>query len=133
MGGAARTRRALAGLVLVGLAACGGRDDGGTADATATTAAPGDAADAAGAPTASDQVTIVDFGFDPAHVTVPVGTTVTWTNQDDTSHSIEDRSGEPSGPPLALGDEFSRTYDEAGSFPYVCGIHNYMQGTVTVT
>jgi plastocyanin len=34
---------------------------------------------------------------------------------------------------LGEGDAFSFTFDQPGSFPYICGIHNYMRGTVTVS
>jgi plastocyanin len=79
-------------------------------------------------------VAIVDFAFDPAELTVPAGTTVTWTNEDDSPHSIQDDSelGADESADLGPGDSFELTYDEPGTYAYLCGIHNYMTGSVTV-
>jgi len=118
-------------LVIAGLIGCGGDDDDATVGSDAGTTAVSEQ-DAAVAPTTTDQVTIVDFAFDPEDVTVPVGATVRWTNQDAAPHSVEDRTLDFESEELALGDGFERTYEDAGSYPYVCGIHNYMQGTITV-
>ena len=59
---------------------------------------------------------------------------MTWTNQDDSPHSIQDTSamGTPTSPDLARGQTFSITYRKAGKYSYVCGIHNYMTGSVDV-
>ena len=113
-----------AGTVVFGLAGCGGDDD--------TAGASGDASEAPAE--ASSEVTISDFMFGPAALTVPAGTTVTWTNEDSSPHAIQDDSelGAEEGPELAQGDTFQLTYDEPGTYPYICGIHNYMTGTVTV-
>lgn len=80
-------------------------------------------------------VTIADFAFDPVDVTVPAGTDVTWTNTDGSPHSIQDDSGTelfPESEDLDRGDAFTFAYAEPGTYPYICGIHNYMRGTVTV-
>ncbi|MGH9183089.1 MAG: cupredoxin domain-containing protein [Acidimicrobiales bacterium] len=96
-------------VVAVALAACGG---GGTADA----------------------VTIESFRFTPQEITVEPGTTVTWANQDQAEHTVLDRSGlgVEESEDLARGDTFSITYDRPGEYPYICGIHQYMTGTVVV-
>ncbi len=113
--------------VVLTLGACGGGGD------TATTGAA-DGGDAAGAPTASTEVTIQGFMFKPGEVTVAAGATVTWTNMDDSAHTIKDQDGQfPTSEELAKGDSFSHTYDKAGTYPYICGIHPYMKGTITVS
>jgi plastocyanin len=95
----------------------------------------GDDADQA-APPADGSVTIANFAFDPVDVTVPAGTPVTWTNADGSPHSIQDDSGQdlfPESQDLEHDDAFSYTYAQPGTYAYLCGIHNYMRGSVTVT
>jgi len=85
-------------------------------------------------------VTIQNFAFSPPSVTVPKGTTVTWTNQDSTPHTIVNDATST----FALGkifmsnqlgqdQKFSFTFNDAGTYAYHCGIHTSMHGTVTVT
>jgi plastocyanin len=82
-------------------------------------------------------VTIKNFAFDPPSLTVTVGTTVTWTNQDTTSHTVT--SGAPNQPdgvfrssPLGQGKQFTFTFMKAGTFSYYCEIHPSMTATITV-
>ena len=79
-------------------------------------------------------VAIVNFTFSPPSLTVGPGTKVTWTNQDDAPHSIQDTSPmrTPVSPDMAKGATFSITYQKPGKYEYICGIHNYMMGSVTV-
>lgn len=134
-----RTRSTLLAVALLvgGLVACGGDDDDGGPTAagdggTATTSSDtGDAPEDA-VPAAAPQVDIVDFAFSPEELVVAAGTTVTWTNKDDAIHSIADRALGEESDDMAQGDTFEITYDEAGEHPYICGIHNYMTGTVIV-
>jgi plastocyanin len=110
-------------LLVMALVACGADDDtGGTA------AGAGDAA------ASGSEVVIKGFSFDPMEIEVASGTTVTWTNEDAAPHTIKDNSDLfPESDELAQGDTFSFTYDAPGEHPYVCGIHPYMKGTVTVS
>jgi len=115
---------------VLALGACGG---GGKSDG----AAPRPATQAgASAPTGGDPaVQIVNFEFQPQKLTVKAGTTVTWTNRDTAIHAVKDTSplATPVSKDLAQGDTFSITYSQPGSYPYICGIHNYMTGSVEVT
>jgi plastocyanin len=79
-------------------------------------------------------VDIVNFAFAPQKVVVKPGTKVTWTNQDTTIHDIKDTSplANPQGKEMSKGDTFSITYAQPGSYSYICGIHQYMMGTVEV-
>ncbi len=129
------TRQLLIASLLLVLAACGSDDaddplaEGDTTEeSTATSSAEEDVEDA-GAP---GEVVIADFTFGPEDITVSTGTTVTWTNEDEAAHSVADRELDFDSGNMAEGDTFEFTYDEAGEYPYVCGIHNYMRGTVTV-
>lgn len=75
-------------------------------------------------------IEIVDFAFVPALTTVRPGTTVRWTNADGVRHQITAEDFFSEG--LDKGDSFERTFDDAGEYPYFCGIHNFMSGTVVV-
>jgi LPXTG-motif cell wall-anchored protein len=77
-------------------------------------------------------VTISDFQFAPASVTIDVGDTVTWTNEGPTPHSAtaDDRSFDTGI--FEAGESRSHTFDEAGTFAYFCTPHPNMRGTVTV-
>ena len=77
-------------------------------------------------------VTISDFQFAPASVTIDVGDTVTWTNEGPTAHSAtaDDRSFDTGI--FDAGQSRSHTFDEAGTFAYFCTPHPNMRGTVTV-
>lgn len=80
--------------------------------------------------------------FEPLEITVAVGTTVTWTNNDITNHTVT--SGMSDGDAVSPdgvfnsgffvpGETFSYTFTEAGEFPYYCLPHPWMIGKVTVT
>jgi plastocyanin len=76
--------------------------------------------------------TLGNRAFAPDDVEVAVGGTVTWVNNDRTSHtSTSNQSGWDSGS-IAPGRQFSKTYTAAGTFSYHCAIHPGMVGTVTV-
>jgi plastocyanin len=79
-------------------------------------------------------VKIANYEFKPPKVVVKPGTKVTWTNDDTTIHDIKDTSSlaTPVSNDLAKGDTFSITYAQPGSYSYICGIHQYMSGTVEV-
>lgn len=82
----------------------------------------------------SNSVTIQNFAFSPAHITVKKGTTVTWTNQDSAGHNVvSNQSGGPKSGTLEKGQSFSFKFDTVGTFDYICSIHPSMKGTVTVT
>ena len=73
----------------------------------------------------------------PYHVTVPVGTEVTWSNDDTAAHTVT--SGAPGAPDgifdsslFAAGQTYSVTFDEAGEYPYFCMVHPWMVGIITV-
>ncbi len=78
------------------------------------------------------EISIVDFNFDPAEMEVPVGTTVRWTNNDSFDHTVKADDGTFESETLGGGDTFEFTFESAGTFSYICGIHPSMQGTITV-
>ncbi len=88
---------------------------------------------AVAAATAPGNVTIADFAFDAPTVDVTTGSTLTWTNADGFAHSVVSSDGSFESERLATGASFTHTFDAAGSFTYICGIHPSMTGTVVVT
>jgi plastocyanin len=78
-------------------------------------------------------VSIFDFGFDAAEVKVPVGTTVTWTNDGEVIHTTTSKDGIWDSAILNPGDTFSYTFDEAGTYEYWCTLHPQMLATIVVT
>ena len=81
----------------------------------------------------SNQVFIDNFAFQPASLTVPVGTEVTWTNHDDVPHTVTSRTkGVFSSQALDTDDHFSFRFDRAGTYAYYCAIHPIMNGEVIV-
>jgi len=91
------------------------------------------AADDAAASAERAAVTIVDFSYDPAEITVPVGSTVAWTNDDVVPHTATARDREvlQSGT-IAAGETYEQTFDTAGTYDYFCEFHPNMEGTVVV-
>ncbi len=77
-------------------------------------------------------VAIKGFKFIPADITVKVGTTVTWTNEDSAPHTVESSDGVLRSDELGKGDSWSFTFTKAGKHDYICGIHPSMHGSVTV-
>lgn len=81
----------------------------------------------------ANEVWMVGREFRPFAITVPVGTTVTWTSKSDEFHTITSDTGLFEGS-LEYGQSFSYTFTEPGVFSYHCEIetHAGMAGTVTV-
>jgi LPXTG-motif cell wall-anchored protein len=81
---------------------------------------------------ATENVTISDFQFTPAQITVQQGDTVTWTNEGPTAHSATASDGSFDTGIFSAGGSRSHTFDEAGTFAYICTPHPNMHGTVVV-
>jgi plastocyanin len=81
---------------------------------------------------ADSAVTIAGFAFDPATVTVQVGDSVTWTNQDSAAHTATAGDGSFDTGPIANGGSETVTFDTAGTFAFACSIHPPMTGSVVV-
>ncbi|MGW2253691.1 MULTISPECIES: cupredoxin domain-containing protein [unclassified Kitasatospora] len=88
------------------------------------------------APATGNAVTIQNFAFSPARLTVKAGTTVTWTNKDTDPHTVTSKQG--SGGPLnsaslTTGATYQFTFTQPGTYAYFCTIHPFMTATVVVT
>ncbi len=137
----AATTLATAVVVSLGLASCGssgssGSSYGGNATTTTAPAAKTTTTVAAPAPAGGIAVSIKDFAFSPASLTVKVGDTVTWTNNDTTTHTAS--SDDSVTPKFGTGDiKASKTgtvtFDKAGTYAYHCDFHGNMHGTIVVT
>jgi plastocyanin len=76
---------------------------------------------------------IRQFAYQPKSIEVPVGTTVTWTNQDAIQHSVTASDGAFDSGLFTQGGTFSQTFDTPGTYTYVCSRHGSMMGEVIVT
>jgi plastocyanin len=76
-------------------------------------------------------VTIDNFTFAPAALTVKVGSTVTWKNHDDIPHTIVS-AGKFRSKALDTDDSYSFTFTVAGDYSYFCSLHPHMTGTIKV-
>jgi plastocyanin len=112
-------------------AACGG-DEGSTTTAAeqptttgATTTGP------VGGPGETVALQISGFAFRPDTITVLAGTTVEWTNADNTDHTVSADDGS-FNQTVPGSTTFQVQMDTPGTFGYVCQIHMGMTGEVVV-
>jgi plastocyanin len=123
----------------VALVGCGDGDGSGpappTPSTTSSSASPSNSSSPSGSASpnrANAEVAVQNFAFSPASITVPVGGTVTWRFVDSTQHNVTADNQSFKSSNLANGQNFTMTFDTAGTFPYTCTIHPFMKGTVTV-
>ena len=81
---------------------------------------------------AGPQVTIDNFAFSPALLTVTVGTTVTWINHDDMVHTVTAADRNFHSDALDTDDQFSYQFTTTGVYTYFCSIHPHMIAHVVV-
>jgi plastocyanin len=81
----------------------------------------------------NQQVTIDNFSFSPATLTVPAGTEVTWVNHDDIPHTVvsDDKTTFKSRA-LDTDEKFSFTFAKPGTYTYFCSLHPHMTAKVVV-
>jgi len=82
--------------------------------------------------TANAAIKIDNFVFGPQAITVPVGTTVTWTNSDDIPHTAVSTDGVFKSKVMDTDEKFSYTFTKAGTYSYYCSVHPKMTGQVVV-
>ncbi|QUQ62968.1 cupredoxin domain-containing protein [Kutzneria sp. CA-103260] len=83
---------------------------------------------------AGQAVTMAQYAFAPAALTVHVGDTITWTNQDQAPHDVTTTSGPVSvhSPTLSTGQSWTYTFTQPGAYSYICSIHPDMKAQITV-
>lgn len=128
MGSATRPRAGavclLLAVVAIAIAGCGSSGSTGPSSSSGSTAASGSTAKA---------VTIKEYTFKPAKITVPVGTTVAFSNEDTTAHTATStESGVFESGAIQPGKSGSITLKKAGTFTYYCAFHPFMKGTIVV-
>ncbi len=133
---------ALAGLLLVTVAACSSGSSSGSSSSPA--AAPSAAATASAAvsatssanaaPSAKAAIVIDNFDFSPVSLTVNPGQAVTVANHDSTTHTLTATTGNAFNTgDIAPGATATFTApSEPGTYPYICTIHQFMHGTLIV-
>ena len=84
-------------------------------------------------PVATTKVSMAkSYRFDPGTIKIKAGDTVTWTNNDNFTHTVKVEGEEDHK--VGRGDSVSITFDKPGSYDYVCTLHSKdMSGTVIVT
>ena len=76
--------------------------------------------------------------FIPYQVSISVGDTVTWSNDDSAAHTVTSGSASdgPSGAfdssLFMAGTTFSHQFDAEGEVPYFCMVHPWMEGIVLI-
>jgi len=79
------------------------------------------------------EVAIDNFSFSPNTLTLSVGGTVTWTNQDKVPHVVSSADNQfKKSPLLKSGQSFSHTFATTGTYSYFCSIHPRMTGKIIV-
>ncbi|MGB7552960.1 MAG: cupredoxin family copper-binding protein [Candidatus Korobacteraceae bacterium] len=77
-------------------------------------------------------INIDNFSFSPATITVPVDTTVRWTNHDDIPHTVVSEDKVFKSQALDSDGDFTYTFTKPGTYSYFCSIHPKMVGKVVV-
>jgi plastocyanin len=79
------------------------------------------------------EIVIKNFAFSPSDITINVGGTVTWTNQDSMIHTVtSDTGSELDSGNMATGQSFSHKFSKAGTFAYHCILHPGMKAQIVV-
>jgi plastocyanin len=112
------------------LAACSSGGSGSSGSAASSGSSSGSGSSAA---KSSNAITISNFMFSPMSVSVAAGSTVTVTNKDSVAHTLTATGGQFDTGDINGGQ--SKTFtapSKAGTYSYICNIHQYMKGTIVV-
>ncbi len=80
----------------------------------------------------TNEVWLQNIAITPGSITVPVNTTIKWTNKDGFTHSVTSNNALFDSGNLNSGSTYSHQFTTAGSYQYHCSIHSTMKGTVIV-
>src|SRR5947207_6482884 len=78
------------------------------------------------------QIGLDNFAFNPPMLTIPVGTTVTWTNHDTDEHTVTSSTHAFSSAGLDPNETYSHRSDTAGTCAYFCALHPHMTAQIVV-
>lgn len=132
------TRALLASSLVLGavlLGACGGDEDTASDDVADEATEQTTSTTEPAAPAGGDAVTIEQSRFAPDPLEVPTGTEVTFENLDPYAHTVTAAEGSAAAfdsGEIAQDETFSQTFDDAGTYEYVCEIHPTMRAEVVV-
>jgi plastocyanin len=70
--------------------------------------------------------------FNSAKITIKIGQTVKWINEDEHDHKVIADDGSFKSENISSGEEYTYTFKKAGKFSYTCTYHPRMKGTVMV-
>ena len=87
---------------------------------------------AAAAGRAESHIAIKNFAFSQSTLTVPVGGTVTWVNDDEEPHTVTATDSSFRSPGLDQSETFTHRFDRPGTYRYFCAIHPHMTATIVV-
>ncbi|MEH1899770.1 MAG: cupredoxin family copper-binding protein [Nostoc sp.] len=78
-------------------------------------------------------VKIRNFKFEPANLAIAVGKTVQFINVDEEPHTATATDGTFNSKALDTNETWNYTATKRGTYPYICSVHPFMKGTLTVT
>jgi plastocyanin len=108
----------VAGALLLAACSSGGSSGSGAAGASAAR---------------TNSLTISNFMFSPMHASVAPGSTISVTNKDSVTHTLTATGGQFNTGDIGPGQTKTFTApSKAGSYGYICNIHQYMMGTIVV-
>jgi plastocyanin len=115
--------------LLTSCSSSGSKTPSGTSSSASSSSSSTAASTATGA---SDTIQVKDFSFEPGTLTVAPGTKVTWDFDDVTAHNVTADNKAFASPTVNKGHTFSYTFNSPGTYNYICTIHQYMKGAITV-
>ena len=83
------------------------------------------------AATAMD-IAIEKFAFAPREITIAPGSSVVWSNRDETPHTLIANDGSFVSKAMDTDDRYEHTFTTPGDYPYFCTLHPFMTGVVHV-
>jgi plastocyanin len=117
---------------VVAAAGCGGGATTVTTGGAGGAQGAGSGGTSASIPAGATTIAMKNTTFAPADVTIKVGQTVAWVNDDSIQHDVVANDGSFHSQLLSTNQVFTFAFTKAGSFPYYCAIHPQMTGTFTV-
>ena len=86
----------------------------------------------AAVPTPRYTVVMKNDAYSPTSLTIPVGATVTFVNQDDDAHTVTSTNGWFDSKGLDSSGVWRHTFSKAGTYMYFCELHPFMKGKIVV-
>lgn len=118
-------------VIVIAVAACSKSKSDPAPTTSTTPTTPTDPGTGTGS---GNAVSIKNFAFSPATITIKKGESVTWTNGDSAPHTATEDAGAFDSGSLATGAKYSKSFDAAGTFTYHCTFHsNMVNAKVIVT